>query len=241
MAAQNFKMLVAVVDDDGKEGAELSEYIKTVGDAGVERFSSGEDFFANFVPGKYGMIFMDIYMCGQTGVETVKNVRRRDPKVFIAFVTNSTDHAMEAYRLHVNRYIEKPFDKHEVRDILLEAKTAAENVETIDFGKGVQAVEAEKIVCIEQQAHMAVLYFSDGSSRMIRKKITDMIGLFEGKRGFYQCHRSFIINVAHVKYIDEELLIFSTDIGKNVHIKRGELGRAKRELTQFRLDRTRNI
>lgn len=234
-------MLVAVVDDDSNESAELSGYIKTVADARVECFSSGEDFLAGFAPEKYGMIFMDIYMGGQNGVETVKHIRGRDPKVYIAFVTSSTDHAMEAYRLHVNRYIEKPFDRDEIRDILKEAEKAAENVETIDFGEGIQPVEVEKIVCIEQQAHMAVLYFSDGSSRMIRKKITDIIRLFEGKKGFYQCHRSFIINVAHVEDIDEDLLIFTTDIGKNVHIRRGELGKAKRTLAQFWLDRTRNI
>ncbi len=244
MSGNHREMAVAVVDDDAGEREQLSGYIIGSGWDKVEGFSSGEDFLKSFSLGKYGMIFMDIYMGGQTGVETVQRIRVKDPKVYIAFVSSSADYAMEAYRLHVNRYIEKPFDRDEVRDILEEAeraKESARNSATIDFGESIRPVQLENIVCIEQRAHMAVLYLSDGSTVMIRKKISDLIRLFEGRRSFYQCHRSFIINVAHVQGIDEELQVFSTDIGKNVHIRRGELGKAKRTLTQYRLDKTRSI
>ena len=41
------------------------------------------------------------------------------------------------------------------------------------------------------------------------------------------------MNIAHVTGIDEDLQMFLTDIGKNVHIRRRSMGEARRTLKQY--------
>ena len=158
IADERKTMVVAVVDDEPMERKRLAAYIKAAGWQSVDCFASGDEFLKGFNDKKYGLVFMDILMDGRNGVEIVKVIRKASPRIFIAFVTGSTDFAMEAYRLHVNRYIEKPFDQEEVREILEEAQEIADAApapETVDFGGLMEPVEPWQIVCIEQQAHMA--------------------------------------------------------------------------------------
>ena len=109
IADERKTMVVAVVDDEPMERKRLAAYIKAAGWQSVDCFASGDEFLKGFNDKKYGLVFMDILMDGRNGVEIVKVIRKASPRIFIAFVTGSTDFAMEAYRLHVNRYIEKPF------------------------------------------------------------------------------------------------------------------------------------
>ena len=236
IADERKTMVVAVVDDEPMERKRLAAYIKAAGWQSVDCFASGDEFLKGFNDKKYGLVFMDILMDGRNGVEIVKVIRKASPRIFIAFVTGSTDFAMEAYRLHVNRYIEKPFDQEEVREILEEAQEIADAApapETVDFGGLMEPVEPGQIVCIEQQAHMAVVYLSDGSSRKIREKISVLLEYLEDRQEFHQFHKSFIVNIAHVTGIDEDLQMFLTDIGKNVHIRRRSMGEARRTLKQY--------
>ncbi len=209
----------------------------------MERFSSGEAFLEQFKAGSYDLVFMDIYLGGINGVETVKRIRDTDHDVFIAFVTSSQDHAMEAYRLHVNRYLEKPVNAGEVLDILNSFSNSGKASEPVLFGKkgSELLVNAEDIVCIEQSAHQAIFSLSDGSTHTLRSKLAEIIETLKEKGAFYHCHKSFIVNISHVTTIDSELSIFHTDIGKNVHIRRGELHKARHILTEYRLDKTRNM
>lgn len=65
-------------------------------------FNSGEDFLARYQPGKYGLIFMDIYMGVLSGVETVAAIRKADENVPIAFVTSSNAGKLPSRRASIH-------------------------------------------------------------------------------------------------------------------------------------------
>ena len=82
-------------------------------------FANGEDLLADFKQGKYDLILMDIYMESElTGIDTIRLIRKKDKDIPVAFVTTSKDHALESYRLSAMKYIEKPYSKESIEDIL---------------------------------------------------------------------------------------------------------------------------
>ncbi len=77
----------------------------------LDRFSSGEDFLGAFTPGKYDLIFLDIYMDGITGMETAKRIRQTDHDCRIIFITISPEFAVESYNVNASFYLLKPIGK----------------------------------------------------------------------------------------------------------------------------------
>ncbi|MCR4891105.1 MAG: LytTR family DNA-binding domain-containing protein [Lachnospiraceae bacterium] len=238
------KEFVAIVDDSQEDITVLSELL--VKDAGdfliIDRFNSGEAFLKDFSAGKYEAIFVDIYMRDLDGIAVVGEIREKDRNVFIALVSSSTEFAMEAYRLHVNRYLEKPLNPEEVEDILVSVLGIPKTRDTIRLGgeDGI-SIAPDELVCVEQAGHFAVLYFSDNRTMTLRKKLSDLQKAVGDRKNFFHCHKSFIINIVHVTRIDEELFLFETDIGKNVYIRRKDLAKAKHMLTAYHLEMTRNM
>ena len=95
-------MNTAIIDDDSmlaqlmhftlnKYAAEHNDEIST------SVFDSGEAFLQNFVPNKYDIVFMDIYMEGMSGVETARRMRALDNEVILIFLTSSDEHMPDAF------------------------------------------------------------------------------------------------------------------------------------------------
>jgi signal transduction histidine kinase len=65
-------------------------------------------------------IVMDIRMPGMTGIEGLRKIREIDPHLSVIMLTGfgALDTAKEALRLGANDYISKPFDAHEMQEII---------------------------------------------------------------------------------------------------------------------------
>lgn len=65
-------------------------------------------------------IVMDIRMPGMTGIEGLRQIREIDPHLSVIMLTGfgALETAKEALRLGANDYISKPFDAHEMREVI---------------------------------------------------------------------------------------------------------------------------
>ena len=110
-------MNIAIVDDRKTDSDRLVGFIDTYAEqhrlqwGAMDRFSSGEDFLGAFTPGKYDLIFLDIYMDGITGMETAKRIRQTDHDCRIIFITTSPEFAVESYNVNASFYLLKPIGK----------------------------------------------------------------------------------------------------------------------------------
>ena len=59
----------------------------------------------------YDVYLLDIYMPGVTGMSIATELRNRDIKRPIIFLTSSTDHALEAFGVYATNYLLKPYTK----------------------------------------------------------------------------------------------------------------------------------
>ena len=58
---------------------------------------------------KYDVYLLDIYMQGITGMSVATELRARNMKSPIVFLTSSTDHALEAFGVNATHYLLKPY------------------------------------------------------------------------------------------------------------------------------------
>ncbi len=203
-------------------------------DCQTESYSSGEDFLNSFYAGRYDLILMDIFMKGISGVDTVAKIRATDPEVPIAFLTTSPDFTMEGYRYHVDRYILKPVSQEKLGNVLGLAernKKSRPSIEISSRGKK-QTVFLSDICYTEQSGHSIYIHLTNGEILRASMKISELASKLPSPP-FYHCHKSFLVNLIQVLYLDNDLKAFVMNGGGNAYIRRDSLREAKDMYSRF--------
>ena len=222
------ELQIALCEDD-KEELERLRRLAQAGPVPVKviTFGSGEAFLQDYQPGRFDMVFMDIYLSGISGVETVRRLREQDPELPVAFVTFSQDHALDGYRLKVAKYMEKPVTQADMDSALTLAvqgrKQAA--VEVILQGKKLR-LPVSRLVSVEQKAHYLLLHFTGGRIEQVKGRLDELepqLATFP----FFRSHKSYLANLSYVAGIDQELLVFHMKEGQDVYIRRDCMKKAK--------------
>lgn len=206
-------------------------------------FENGEELLAVFDCGNFDLILMDIYMnASMTGVETVKKIREKDKNIPIAFVTTSKEHALESYRLSALKYIEKPYSKESIEDILHLALLTKQDAPSflVQRNGETERVPFADILYLEQQKHKVFICLKNGESFSVYDKISELHNRLP-KHLFFSPHKSFSVNLAFVRYIDIELKCFVMENNVNVPIRRELLNKSKNILEEYLFDRTRGL
>lgn len=208
----------------------------------VTVFNCGKSLLSEFQAGKFDMIFMDIYMNGITGIETVTAIREIDENVSIAFTTTSTDHTLESYRLDAIKYIEKPVKEKSILKLLELVLLKKENTpELVLKIKGqTSCIPFERILYIEQKSHTLHLFLTGDELFKANEKIDSIIKQFEGQ-SFLRCHKSYLVNFFYVKNLDKELMVFAMKNGKNVHIRRESMSKARKAFEAYLFKMARGL
>lgn len=235
---------IAICEDEIRERNKL---IKLLDESTIENtysvFSKGEELLDDFIQGKYDLILMDIYMGGElTGVETISLIRKMDGEVPVAFVTTSKEHALESYRLSAMKYIEKPYTKESIDDALHLALLKKQDVPSLIIHRnGIdERVPYKDILYIEQQGRKVFISLNKEEALTFYGKLSELSEQLP-KNTYFAPHKSFVVNLAYVMYIDMELRCFIMADKTNIPIRRENLSKAKRTLEDFMYERTRRL
>ncbi len=224
------KLHIAICEDERSDVQHLCELIMANDIlTEISVFETGEDFLAACQLNRFDLIFMDIYLDGLNGVEAVRRIRKMDGNVPIAFTTNSKDFALDGYRLNVAKYIEKPASQNDVDEILVIAlsKKAALNKAVIIWGqRNPIKIPVFQLRYVEQQEHSLVFYLAGGNAWKRKGKLDDLEPLLTAYP-FFRCHKSYFVNLAFIRGIDKEQMVFQMREGGNVYIRREAFYRAK--------------
>lgn len=227
-------------EDAQKLNALLDRYLQAQGfTAEVDFFESGEAFLSTFQPGSYPIIFMDIFMIegGLTGMDTAEKIHAADEEAAIIFITTSKEYGIAGYDVAVH-YIVKPVREADFLSAMKKCRGRLERYgKTMEIMVNRQRVSLRlhDIFYVEAQRKTCVFMTKQGEFRsgMVFDTLADMLS----ELPFLRCHRSYIVNLAHVR--DQRDMDFIVDGGHKVPISRGFLPEVQRQFQQFLKDELR--
>jgi len=235
---------IAVCED---ETAQRNRLLALLDESSIKNiysvFENGEKLLNVFEQGKYDLILMDIYMDSElTGVEVIRLIREKDKNIPVAFVTTSKEHTLESYRLSAIKYIEKPYSKEILEDTLYLALLKKQDVPSllVQKNRSIQKIPFADIIYIEQQVHKIFICLNNTEDVYIYGKLSDLNEQLPEEQ-FFIPHKSFVVNLSFVRYIDTELKCFAMGNHTNVPIRRELLTKAKNTLENYLFDSTRGL
>ena len=160
-------MRLAICDDDMREQKELLQIIQDWNTAyNTEYFSDGASLLraAELTP-SFDIVFLDIYMPGENGVDIAGTLRKISPKTSIVFVTTSQDHAVNAFSLAALHYLVKPVSAGDVAEVFRrfdELHPCRRRFISFPKRRGKQTVFLDQIRYLTNANHAVEIFLADG-------------------------------------------------------------------------------
>lgn len=220
-------MRIIICDDEPAMRNILSEKIRKIQSTDeVLTCASGEELLQMPRP---DILFLDIQMPGQNGMETARAIRKKDKHMVLVFITALEEYVYEAFDVNAFHYLVKPFSDEKLEEVLRHAVESLEEQrlygEVLPGGSAMKEAVSGKNE--SQNAENRCFYVKNGGTR-IRIKIADIIyaevfnrkivlhtkdrdveyygklGELEARAGedFFRPHRAYLINMKYVVKYD---------------------------------------
>ena len=96
-------MLIATCDDEVQFCKQVELYIKGLGkELGIETKCD------KYISGKYQIIFLDIELKNENGIDIAEKIRKTNENVEIIFLTAFIQYAVDGYKVKAYRFLVKP-------------------------------------------------------------------------------------------------------------------------------------
>ena len=223
-------MQIAICDDE-KNIRELlkSKIEKQYSDANIIFFSSGEELL--LTDQHIDILFLDIQMNGKNGMETARELRKKNKKMILIFVTAIEEYVFQAFDVSAFHYIVKPIDDVKFVDILCKAvdewklqRSEVKEIESsyvmINNGGVHIKVKIEDIVYAEVFNRKVVLHKLDEKIEYYGK-ISELEAL--AGDSFFRPHRAYLINFKYVEKYD----------ATTIYLEKGTALMAKQNYPEF--------
>lgn len=233
-------MRIAVCDDEKfyreKVTALLQKYLSDHQlDSVIDIFCSGEEFLSqssNAV--KYDVVFMDINMEQTDGIETAMRIRAFQSNTYIVFVTAFIKYALDGYKVNAVRYIMKDtLDAaiSECMDAILQ-KMQLRQI-SFCFIEGEKKLYTDNLLYVESKKHKSVFCYQEEqlTKYQIYEKLDDIEKILDGV-GFLRIHKSYLVNMRHIRKISNYIAELST--GEELPIPRIRYQAVKQKFVEYK-------
>lgn len=181
----------------------------------IYEFTNGDDLILEHQKSCMDLIILDVIMPLLNGIDTAKELRINDSKVPVIFLTSSREYAVDSYDVHAFYYLMKPVDKDLFFKVMDEFLASFEEKKETFFAKisgGSCNITLDETVCLEAQNKQVIVYLANGTEIKIKELFSDCAEVFTVEKGFFRCHRSYIVNMKYIEQFTKTQLITKTGI-----------------------------
>ncbi len=211
-------MRILVCDDEVRYINDLQgyieEYMKSHGIAcEIDTTTSPNEIYES--DAVYDLVFLDIKMPEFDGIDLAYELKQRNGKVVIFFITAFNEYQDMAMDLQVFRFFEKPFDENRLYSSLDKAMEYIDGAYVDVFiynEKEHKKILVDDIIYIVNENRKAHLYTTNGE--FIVRETVDEWSEKLPTTFFYQVHKSYLVNLHYITkysydevYLDEKIRI----------------------------------
>ena len=223
-------MRIAVCDDEKEIRDMFAEKIERLyPGADLSLYRSGEELLLS--DKEPDILLLDIQMPGKNGMETAKELRRKNKKAIIIFVTALDDFVFQAFDVGAFHYLVKPFGDNKFEEVLENAVKEFEDrkADNSDQGKKVLMIMAGGKHITVNLAE--IIYAEVFDRKIILHTIHEDIEYY-GKmkelheragEDFYRPHRAYLVNFNYIRKYD----------ATTIYLEKGQALMAKQNYRDF--------
>ena len=200
--------LIAVCDDVERDRAEMAAvtaaFMKENGvPCEIQRFRASEELLdAKRRGGAWDLILLDIMMDGQDGIELADTLRAHGDETDLVFITSSPEYALAGYQSYPVSYLLKPLTLDKLGPVLARClerrrKLPCLVLDALEGGKVTFPLGGIRFIDVFRRE--LVVHTKDRTVSCAGPLSAALEAL--PAEGFYRCHRSFVVGLAHVSGI----------------------------------------
>ena len=195
---------IAICDDE----KHMSDHIRSMisdffrkknQEISLHMFSSGEELLS--YNGQIDILFLDIQMKDMDGMETARKLRADKFRGFLVFITVLKEMVFQSFEVQTYDYLVKPVDKKQFEKTMerLYASTQNASEDSLLVQKGYEGriIQKDEIVFCEIIDRKIYLNLASGEVVDYYERIENLETKLDNR--FYRCHRSYLINLKHLK------------------------------------------
>ena len=199
----------------------------------IQSFSSPAAFWKAYTPGKYDLIFLDIYMDQDNGMDVAVRIREAGDSCSLIFVTSSDAFAVASYDVQAAYYLLKPLDTAKLMKVLdtIQIKNA-QDVRYIEVICDRTPVRVPvKTILYADTFHNAVQLHTDAGVLRIYLTFQKFEELIQDLPCFLSCYRGCLVNMDRIhKTLEDSFLLDNQEV---VQIRKRGANAIKKEYLNY--------
>ncbi len=198
-------MLIAICDDCKEDAEKIRFSLMDINDELEMRwFQTGAELIESIKSGCfYSLIFQDVYLENELGVDIAQTVRQISPDSQIIFVTTSLDHAVDAFRVQAADYLVKPCTEAEIvkafARVNMRIQSNSPEPVVLNIGKEIHVFHPEQVIKLESDRHYVMVCHRSGRKERIHMNYAEAAEQF-GNR-YIEIRRGLLVNPMFIERI----------------------------------------
>lgn len=190
--------------------------------------TSGAEALEMYKKQKYDIVFLDIDMPGNNGIEVAEKIFKIDNNAVIIYVTAYPQYAERAYEQFVFQYIVKPIDEFKLGIILNKAFEKIEKDLLYSNEKSFFVIKKTNreikimnrdVLYFEKILNYINIYTENNKNINVRMTFRELEKIIDMKL-YLRCHNGFIVNKSKIKTVSsKEIEIMNSN--KHIPVGRG--------------------
>ncbi len=162
--------------------------------------------------GDFDLIFLDVDLGNENGIDIARELRREQRKSDIVFITSFSDYAVDSYDVEPLHYLLKSGNSSRLEDAL--NRFLAKNRPTkvrVKTTKGMIFIDLSNIMYFEIFSHDIVMHMKDGREEAFRGTLKNIEEALP-PMSFVKPYRSYLVNLECISGISPHDIILNNDV-----------------------------
>lgn len=214
---------IGICDDEMQHVHQLNSYlntyeIETDHNFGISSHITAADLLKAYKePKPFHILFLDVEMPEMNGLELAKRIRSiPDKQVKIIFISNYPEYMQESFDVQAFYYLNKPVSYESLKDIMERIITEFTDDTfsrlVINNGDSSELINYADILYLEalKNERTTLRLVMTHGERIIKGTLSEYEELLKDT-GFISSHRSFLVNLKHVKLIQKNRIVLNNE------------------------------
>ena len=161
------------------------------------------------------ILFLDVVMPGQNGMDVAKEIRQYDTNMKIIFLTSSPEFAVESYSVGAYFYQLKPIWEESffrlMDSVLAECEKKKKNSLILRSKDGITRIDLQQLEYCEVLGRKLLFHLENGAVLESAGSLDDLAGHLMQYSNFFRPHRSFLVNMEYIQNISSRSIKMVND------------------------------